>query len=73
MSECLGDRLEHSISVYTNQSKSCISYKYLCNFCISGTNESNIHLKQLVYLHPKTWKYGGSVFGIEVAGGAQTV
>ena len=35
-------------------------------------SETNIHLDQPFYLFTKTWKYDGSVFGTEVAGGAQT-
>ena len=33
--------------------------------------ESIIHLEQAFHSLTKTWKYGGSVFGTEVAGGAQ--
>ena len=32
----------------------------------------NIHLQQLFYLLTNTWKYGGSLFGTEAAGGSQT-
>ena len=30
--------------------------------------ETNIHLEEPLYLLTKTWKYGGCVFGSEVAG-----
>ena len=32
--------------------------------------ETNVHLEQPFYLLTKTSKYGGSFFGIDVAGGA---
>ena len=32
---------------------------------------TNIHLEQPYYLHPKSWKYGGSVFGTGFAGGTK--
>ena len=37
-----------------------------------GKMETNIHLEQPFYLLTKTWKYGGSVLGTEVAGRAQS-
>ena len=33
--------------------------------------ETYKYIKQYFYLLTKTWKYGGSVFGTEIAGGAQ--
>ena len=43
-------------------------------FFLSGENLKliYIHLEQAFYLFRKTWKYGGIVFGTEVAGRAQT-
>ena len=38
-------------------------------FFYGGQIESGIHFGYLFYLLTKTWKYGGSVFGTEVAGG----
>ena len=63
----------YSLSIYTTQNKFCISYKHVCNFCVDGKIETNIHLEQPFYLLTKTWKHGGSVFGTEVARGDQTV
>ena len=36
-------------------------------FLLVSKNETYIHLKQAFYLLTKTWDYGGSVFGAEVA------
>ena len=34
--------------------------------------EADILLEQRIHLLTKSWKYGGCMFGTEVAGGAQT-
>ena len=60
--------------LYTTQNKFCISSKCVCIVFISGKNQTNKHFEQQssFYLFTKTWKYSGSVFGTDVAGGAQT-
>ena len=47
-------------------------YKHVCIFSGEKHKQTNIHLQQPFYLLTKTWKYGGRVFGKEVAGGAQS-
>ena len=42
-------------------------------FLLMEKNEINIYLEQSFSLLTKTWKYGGSEFYTEVAGGAQTM
>ena len=42
-------------------------------FFIDGKNEFNIYLELSLSLLTKTWKYGGSEFDTEVAGGTQTL
>ena len=40
-------------------------------FLMMKKNGTNIHLEHPYYLHPKTWKNGGSVFGTGFAGGTK--
>ena len=42
---------------------------HVCFFYWADKIENNIHLEQPFYLLTKTWKYGGSVFGTDFAGG----
>ena len=46
----------------------CTSFKHVCRFLLKENVETNIHLEQQLYLLTNTWKYGGIVFGTEVAG-----
>ena len=45
------------------------TYRYLGPSNILGPSK---YLEQHFYLLTKNWKYGGSMFGTEVVGGAQT-
>ena len=58
----------HIFHNYTTQNKFCHSYKHVFIFYIGEKIETNIHLEEPYYLLTKTWKYGGCVFGLEVAG-----
>ena len=57
------------ICSYSKQVLHRVSYKDVCDSCIGGKIETKIHLEQPFYLLTKTWKYGGSVFGTQVARG----
>ena len=52
--------------LYTTQNKFCNSYKHV--FYNGEKIETNIHLEESFSLLTKAWKYGGCVFGPEVAG-----
>ena len=52
--------------IYT-QNKFCITYKDVCIFVLVEKLETNLHLEEPYYLLTKTWAYGGSVFGTEIA------
>ena len=41
------------MSLYTTQNKFCISYIHVCNFCIGGKIETNMHLEQLFIWSPR--------------------
>ena len=59
--------LPRSVSLFL-RNEFCNSDKHVLFFYIGEQIETNIHLEEPFYLLTKTWKYGGCVFGPEVAG-----
>ena len=54
--------------IYAFLNALCIIFKHVYTFfLIEGTFKTNIHLERPYHLLTKTWKYGESMLGTEVA------